>query len=64
LPLDGQGAGCQPGDAARICAQVASAHVAIPDDVAVRLRSPAAALADEQLRLATAITARALAYVG
>ena len=51
-------------DAARICAQVASAHVAIPDDVAVRLRAPAAALADEQLRLATAITARALAYVG
>jgi MerR family transcriptional regulator, light-induced transcriptional regulator len=51
-------------DAAQICAQVASAHVAVPDDIAARLRSPAAALADEQLRLATAITARALAYVG
>jgi DICT domain-containing protein len=51
-------------DAARICAQVASAHIAIPEDVPARLRSPAAALADEQLRLATAITARALAYVG
>jgi DICT domain-containing protein len=51
-------------DAARICAQVASAHVAIPGEVAVRLGSPAVALADEQLRLATAITARALAYAG
>jgi MerR family transcriptional regulator, light-induced transcriptional regulator len=51
-------------DAARICAQIASEHIAIPDDVAVRLRSPAAALADEQLRLATAVTARALAYLG
>jgi DICT domain-containing protein len=50
-------------DAARICAQVASAHIAIPDDVAARLASPAAALADEQLRLATAVTARALSYL-
>lgn len=50
-------------DAARICAQVASGHIAIPDDVSDRLRSPAAALADEQLRLATAVTARALSYL-
>jgi DICT domain-containing protein len=50
-------------EAARICAQVASGHIAIPDDVAARLRAPAAALADEQLRLATAVTARALSYL-
>jgi hypothetical protein len=31
--------------------------------VADRLRSPAAALTDEQLRLATAVTARALSYL-
>lgn len=51
-------------DAARMCARVASEHIAIPDDVSARLASPAAALADEQLRLATAVTARALAYLG
>jgi DICT domain-containing protein len=50
-------------EAARICAQVASAHIAIPGAVADRLRSPAAALTDEQLRLATAVTARALSYL-
>jgi DICT domain-containing protein len=50
-------------DAARICAQVASEHIAIPAEVAARLRAPAAALADEQLRLATAVTARALSYL-
>jgi MerR family transcriptional regulator, light-induced transcriptional regulator len=50
-------------EAARICAQVASGHLAIPDDVTSRLRAPAAALADEQLRLATAVTARALSYL-
>lgn len=50
-------------DAARICAQVASAHVPIPARVGVRLGSPAAALTDDQLRLATAVTARAFAYL-
>jgi DICT domain-containing protein len=50
-------------DAARICADVASGHIGIPDDVATRLRSPAVALTEEQLRLATAVTARALAYL-
>jgi DICT domain-containing protein len=50
-------------EAARICMQVASAQIAIPEEVAARLRSPAPGIAEEQLRLATAITARALAYL-
>lgn len=50
-------------DAARICAQIASAHVTIPGEVTAQLRAPAAGIAEDQLRLATAITGRALAYL-
>ncbi len=50
-------------DAAVICAEVAGARVDLPGDVAARLQAPAAGVGDEQLRLATAITARALGHL-
>jgi DNA-binding transcriptional MerR regulator len=49
-------------DAARICAEIASAHIPIPEAVAAQLACPAPATADEQLQLAAAVAARALAY--
>jgi len=50
-------------DAARICAEIASVRTAIPEAVTAQLRSPAPVTTEDQLRLATAVTARALAYV-
>jgi DICT domain-containing protein len=51
-------------EAARICADVASARVTVPSAVAEYLRSEPPTLTDDQLRLATGITARALADAG
>ena len=50
-------------EAARICAGLASAHGPLPEAVVRLMEGEAAAVAGEQLRLSTALTARAFAYL-
>jgi DNA-binding transcriptional MerR regulator len=50
-------------EAARICGGIASGHVGLPREVAGLLEGEAATVAVDQLRLATAVTARALGHL-
>ncbi len=51
-------------EAARICADMTSAHVTLPEAVAAHLRSEPPTLTSDQLRLATDVAARAFAHLG